>query len=97
MGRPTHRVSVLIDGNPTWHNVGVAWLNKKGALNVKLNPLVDLSRMTSRDKLYLFPNTTDVPKDPGLDPADPGFDAATPDTPAEPSYVPYPDDDDIPF
>ncbi len=98
MGKPTYRAAVMLEGGKAWHNIGAAWLNKRGHINVKLNPLIDLSRMRPGDKLYLFPNdASPTLKDPGFDPEDPGFDAAPPDEPADPPYIPYPDDSDIPF
>jgi hypothetical protein len=85
---PNYRCAVLMHGNSSWHDVGVAWLNNKGQINIRLNPLIDLGRMGPKDKLYLFPKDVPSTKDPGSEYAPEGEE-----------YVRdrNPDDDDIPF
>ncbi len=52
---PTHNLCVKIESRSAWIKVGVAWQTSKGHLNIKIDPLIDLSRMGPGDYLTLFP------------------------------------------
>lgn len=51
MSRPTHVVTVKVkDNDAPASKVGVAWLNQKGWMSIRLNPCVTL---TDRDDIYI--------------------------------------------
>jgi hypothetical protein len=53
--RPTHNICIQKDESGPWHQVGVAWYNpQNGAMMIKLNPFVDLGKMSNTDRMYAF-------------------------------------------
>lgn len=102
--KPTHTVCVKVEGHKGWEKVGVGWINDFGAINVKLSPLIDLSRMGPRDIFKIFPLNYNEgkPKRAPLSSPLPLYGARPPaadPTPEEEGSLPEfgDDDSDVPF